>query len=53
MNIDFLEKAKEYYQDALDDLCELLKFKSVLDEYKENSDAPFGIENKKCLEYFF
>ena len=52
MNIDFLEKAKEYYQDALDDLCELLKFKSVLDEYKEDSDAPFGIENKKCLEYF-
>jgi succinyl-diaminopimelate desuccinylase len=52
MNIDFLEKAKEYYQDALADLCELLKFKSVLDEYKADSDAPFGIENKKCLEYF-
>ena len=52
MNIDFLEKAKEYYQDALNDLCELLKFKSVLDEYREDSDAPFGIENKKCLEYF-
>ena len=52
MNIDFLEKAKEYYKDALNDLCELLKFKSVLDEYKENSDAPFGLENKKCLEYF-
>ena len=52
MNIDFLTKAQEYYKDALNDLCELLKFKSVLDEYKENSDAPFGLENKKCLEYF-
>lgn len=52
MNIDFLELAKKYYDDAIKDLCELLKFKSVLDEYKEDSDAPFGIENKKCLEYF-
>ena len=52
MNIDFLELAKKYYDDALMDLIELLKFKSVLDEYKEDSDAPFGIENKRCLEYF-
>lgn len=52
MNLDFLELAKKYYDDALNDLCELLKFKSVLEEYDENSDAPFGVENKKCLEYF-
>lgn len=50
--IDFLNEAKKYYNDALNDLKELLKFKSVLDVYDPNSDAPFGIENKKCLEYF-
>ena len=50
--IDFIEQAKKYYEDALKDLCELLKYKSVLDEFDPNSDAPFGIENKKCLEYF-
>ena len=52
MGIDFLKLAESYYEDALKDLCELLKFKSVLEEYQPNSDAPFGEENKKCLEYF-
>ena len=50
--IDFLKIAQDYYQDALNDLCELLQFKSVLEEYVPNGDAPFGIENKKALEYF-
>ena len=49
--INFIELAKKYYDDALNDLCETLKFKSVLDEYNPESDAPFGIENKRCLEY--
>lgn len=52
MNIDFLSLAKKYYDDALKDLCDLLRYKSVLDEYNEDSDAPFGLENKKCLEHF-
>ena len=50
--MDFLELAKKYYDDALNDLCELLKFKSVLEEYVENSETPFGLENKKALDYF-
>ena len=52
MNIDFLELAKKYFHDALIDLCDLLKYKSVLEVYDHNGDAPFGIENKKCLEHF-
>ena len=52
MEIDFLKLAEAYYDDAIKDLCELLKFKSVLDEYRPDSDAPFGLENKRCLEYF-
>lgn len=39
---------KEY---AIEILKKLISFKTVLDEYKENSSAPFGIENKKALEY--
>ncbi len=39
---------KEY---AIQILKKLISFRSVLDEYKENSDAPFGVENKKALEY--
>ena len=50
--MDFLELAKKYYDDALKDLCELLKFKSVLDEYVADSETPFGLENKKALDYF-
>ena len=49
--IDFVKEAEKYYDYALADLCELLKFKSVLDKYEPDSDAPFGIENKKCLEF--
>ena len=51
MKIDFLKEAEKYFDDALADLCETLKFKSVLKEYNPNSDAPFGEENKKCLEF--
>ena len=51
MKIDFLKEAEKYFDDALNDLCETLKFKSVLDEYKPNTEAPFGIENKKCLDF--
>ena len=50
--INFYEEAKKYYDAALNDLCDLLKYKTVLKEYKPNSDAPFGVENKLCLEHF-
>ena len=39
---------KEY---AIKLLSDLISFESVLDEFNPNSDAPFGLENKKCLEY--
>lgn len=39
---------KEY---AIKLLSDLIAFESVLDEYNPNSEAPFGLENKKCLEY--
>nr|MCR5231178.1 Sapep family Mn(2+)-dependent dipeptidase [Acholeplasmatales bacterium] len=32
-------------------LKKLISFKTVLDEYKENSENPFGVENRKALEY--
>ena len=32
-------------------LKDLVSFKSVLDEFNPNSDAPFGIGNKKALNY--
>ena len=45
----FLNKAKEYTNDWINTTKELIKFKSVLDEFDPNSDAPFGEENKKAL----
>ena len=48
---DFINYAKKYYDEALETLKQLLKFPTVLDEYKPNSDAPFGIANKECLEF--
>ena len=50
--VNFIENEKKYYDDALNDLCELLKYKSVLEEYRPDTDNPFGEENRKCLEYF-
>ena len=51
MKIDFIKEAEKYFDSALKDLCDVLKFKSVLDEYVPDSEAPFGIENKKCLDF--
>ena len=48
MNRELFEKEKKK---GLEILKKLISFKTVLDEYKENSDAPFGEENKKALEY--
>lgn len=49
--MDFKELYKKERPYAIEVLKKLISYKSVLDEYKENSDAPFGIENKKALEY--
>ncbi len=42
---------KEYKDYAKKMLKDLVSFKSVLDEFNPNSDAPFGIGNKKALHY--
>lgn len=44
----YIEDNKDY---AIEVLKNLVSFKSVLDEYKENSFSPFGEGNKKALEY--
>jgi succinyl-diaminopimelate desuccinylase len=49
--MDFSELYKKERPYAIEVLKKFISYKSVLDEYKENSDAPFGIENKKALEY--
>lgn len=48
MDIDKL--VLEYKDEALDLLKSLISCKSVLDEYKENSETPFGVECKKALD---
>lgn len=41
----------KYKEEAIRLLQKLISYKSVLDNYDPNSDAPFGEENKKVLEY--
>ena len=50
MEFDLNKLANDYKEEALDLLKRLISCASVLDEYKPNSDAPFGKENKKALE---
>lgn len=52
MSIDFYKEALKYKDEAIEKLKEILKFNTVLDEYKENSEAPFGSGNKECLNWF-
>lgn len=47
----FDEKYKNYEQKAISLLRSLIGFRTVLDKYDPSSDAPFGIENKKALEF--
>lgn len=50
--MDKFEKIlKDYKEYAIEVLSKLISFESVLDEYNPYSDAPFGLENKKALEY--
>ncbi len=48
---DFLKMAEEVWPQFKKSLTELVKIPSVLDEYKEGADAPFGIHNKEALLY--
>ena len=48
---NFMENFRPYYDNFMKDLDGLLRIPSVLDEYKENSDAPFGKGNKDALMY--
>ena len=49
--MEFNEKYKNYKEEALNMLRDVIKYPTVLDEYRENSDIPFGKANKECLEY--
>ena len=48
---DFIKLAENYQAEAEKLLIELLKFPSVLEEFKPETDAPFGVANKDCLNY--
>lgn len=45
---DLVDKYKPFAKELLKNL---VSFKSVLDEYRPDSEAPFGIGNKEALEY--
>ena len=45
------ELINKYKEEAVKLTSDLVAFESVLDEFNPDSDAPFGIENKKALEY--
>ena len=49
--IDFKKLAQDYKEEALKTLSDLISYKSVLDEYRPNSDAPFGQGCKEALDY--
>ncbi len=48
LNLDAI--VEKYKDEAFDLLKRLIACESVLDEYKPESDAPFGVECKKALE---
>ncbi len=50
--VDFKALYPKYKELGIKILKDLISFESVLDKFNPNSDAPFGIENKKALEYF-
>ena len=50
--VDFKSIYPKYKEEGIKILEKLIAFESILDKYEPNSDAPFGIENKKALEYF-
>ena len=49
--MEFKDKFKKYEKEAFSMLEDVISYPSVLDEYIENGDAPFGKATKECLEY--
>ena len=47
----FLQSAKKYERELINDLCGLLAFESTLEENLNSKDAPFGDEIRKSLDY--
>ncbi|MCR5349497.1 MAG: Sapep family Mn(2+)-dependent dipeptidase [Acholeplasmatales bacterium] len=51
--MDELDLLITKYKDlGIDILKRLVSIDSILDNFDENSDAPFGVKNKECLEEF-
>ena len=50
-NEEFLKRASEYRDEWIKLTTKLVSYDSVLDEYKEGSDAPFGKGNKEVLNW--
>ena len=49
--MNFKDKFKKYEAEAFKMLEDVISYPSVLDEYIENGDAPFGKATKECLLY--
>ncbi len=50
--MNFIDKFKgKYEKEAFKMLEDVISYPSVLDEYIENGEAPFGIPAKECLNY--
>ncbi len=49
--IDFKELVNKYKDESLKTLIDVLSIDTVLDEYKEDANAPFGEGNLECLNY--
>ena len=43
--------SKDYEQEALFLLSKLISFKTVLEKFDPKSNTPFGLENKKALDF--
>lgn len=50
--MDILKYSEENINNLVVDLTKLVSFASVLDKESTDPSAPFGKENKECLEYF-
>lgn len=48
---EFLKRASDYRDEWISLTTKLVSYSSVLDEYKEGTDAPFGEENKEVLSW--
>lgn len=51
LNEEFLTRASTYKDEWISLTSKLVSYNSVLDEYNENSDAPFGRGNKEVLNF--